>query len=309
MRFPFRISLYYKLFLVFGLTFLGVIQIMGDSLTRPFEEEDVNIILIQVVACVALIIINALLVRELIKPLAALTKFSRELSGGKFSSRIGKSTNDEIGELAKSMNSMAERIQQQMESLKHMAVGVSHEIRSPLARMRMAVEMLPNHESKNILSEQIHELDSITGVILEREALNSGLSELKLQPVELGALLDELAEYYIKSNRPVVVKKQAVTIKADRRRLEMCLKNLLDNSFQHGGGGRPVEIECAARDQGVEIKITDFGKGPMKAAKSSGFGLGILLSESIAKAHRGSLNIAHLPDQGTCATIIIPDCY
>jgi two-component system, OmpR family, phosphate regulon sensor histidine kinase PhoR len=92
-------------------------------------------------------------------------------------------------------------------------------------------------------------------------------------------------------------------IQADRRRLEMCFKNLLENALKYGKKGSGVKIYLGKMDSGYKIEIAN--KDSDSANKNSGFGLGILLSESIVKAHRGDFKIAKTVD-GTSVVIVIP---
>jgi signal transduction histidine kinase len=292
-----RFTLYFKLFLVFGLTFLGLVQIISDSMIPPYAEEDYSYIIFQIFLCVLLVVANVFAVRYLLRPLSRLSAFSREFSEGHLGPRVELTSNDEIGDLARAMNAMADRIQAQVESLKHMAVGVSHEVRSPLTRMRLAIEMLPEGQTKQILTGQVHELDAITAAILEREALNSGLSDLQKQNFNVGDLLSELAAHYRSAGHEVSVEGASQEICADRRRLEMCLKNLIDNAAHHGAG--PINVNYGMEKGAMVFRIENREAG---GKVQKGFGLGLLLSESIAKAHGGSLQL--LPAAGQMTAIL-----
>lgn len=305
MRFPWRISLYYKLFFVFGLTFIGVVAVLGESLQRPFDPDDARIIGVQLATCVFLLFLNSVAVRRLLKPMRKLTDFSREFSEGKLDSRVQIKTKDEIGEMGHSFNAMADRIQTQMESLKHMAVGVSHEIRTPLTRMRVGIEMLSDQKTKELLAEQIREIDGITATILEREALEAGISELRLESVDLEGLLSELAAHFRNSGQSIIVEATAAIVKGDRRRLEMCFKNLLDNCFVHGRSEKPVKVSLSRDGNMFVVRIADQGSGIRDNKKSGGFGLGLKLSESIVRAHQGTLSIRS-EGMGTVAELTLP---
>jgi signal transduction histidine kinase len=259
-------------------------------------------IVFDLLLCFALILASSIAVRYLLRPLAALTDAARLFSAGNLARRVSGLPADEIGALGSAFNQMAERIQRQISSLKEMAIGVSHEIRSPLTRMRLALENVPDSRSKQVIASQIEEIDSVTGQILEREALNSGISELHRQNFDLAEMLREMAAHYQESGHAIAVQVPAsCTVLADRRRLEMCVKNILDNSFQYASS--PVEISLTAGDA-AEIVIKDRG-GRSERTPSTGYGFGLKLCESIIHAHSGELRVEKT-EAGTAVRLRFP---
>ncbi|MGE4132361.1 MAG: sensor histidine kinase [Bdellovibrionales bacterium] len=286
----FRVSLYYKLFLIYGVTFLIIIQLVGDYMNRPFEIDDLPEMFLQLGVSVIILFANALLVRRILRPLNELQDLSSRFAKGDFNSRSPIQTSDEIGDLATAMNAMADRIQAQLESLKHMAIGVSHEIRSPLARMRLATELIPEGEPRRVLESNIRSVDELTGAILEREALNSGLSELVKSEFDLAGLIDDLCSYYQSTEGPIErsLEKESIQIHADRRRMEMALKNLVDNAFAYRAGSSSIKIYVRVEADRAEVEVVNSAS----VQKSAGnFGIGLSLTESIARAHGGSLSL------------------
>ncbi len=362
------VSLYYRLLLIFGTTFLLVVLVLSftirralptqkqeaieriakDSIVRslgpnpttkdidalerkygiaiervenslqvssgtPFMYADAQfeIVTSGIVVALSLILLNSLLVRRVLSPIENVALVARQFSDGQLSARVEVGSNDEIGELAQSFNYLAERIQRQVESLKHMAVGLSHEIRSPLARMRVAIEGMPDPKLFELLRSQLSEIDEVTGVVLEREALNSGVSELKLESIDAADLLDQLNDYYGRFGRTIEYSINGeAELTADRRRIEMWFKNVLDNCFMHGADSA-VHINFSSAANGTSIAIRNqLPKDRSPNAQSSvsptkSYGLGLLLCEAIAHAHGGKHELVKNDDSVT-TTLFLP---
>lgn len=366
----FSVSLYYKLFLVFGVTFLVIFWVLSNIpntlkseqtdlwyLTGPVSEDqatrwnnwighpidlqkvrkielgrgvkakivgesilwepkfttvetdDTELFALELIGCAILILASVLIVKRLLLPLATLTDDVRKYADGQFQIRSKVVSGDEMGLLAGSFNAMADKIKGQIDALKQLAVGISHEIRSPLARMNLLIEKVSDARLKDSLRSNLNEIDSITEGVLEREKLNAGISELRIEPLDLESLLVELTGYYRKSGHQVrLTCPPGMTISADRRRLEMCIKNVVDNSFRHAGEGGPVEVMASTDENEVcSISVHDFGgKMAGEQPQARGFGLGLKLCESIARAHGGDLEIKKQPDGGMMTNLTFP---
>lgn len=293
------VSLYYRLFLVFGLSFLLIIATL--LLTNRTEDFWINISGLGLV--ILILITNGFLIRKLLAPIARIQDSAKELGLGNFDRRVDIEFDDEIGEMARTFNLMAHQIQSQVEALKQMAVGVSHEIRSPLARMKLVTESINDEKQKRLLNNEITNIDRIVEMTIEREALENGLSRLLLQPVELTELLKELSDYYSESGERVTVEvpKQSVDIVADRRRLEMLLKNILDNCFEHGRSDSPPCVKLVVENKTTTLSISDKGSGLPTTEGNQG--LGLRLCASIARAHGMSFHL--LPNEGGGTKVIL----
>ncbi|RYZ76279.1 MAG: HAMP domain-containing protein [Proteobacteria bacterium] len=281
------ISLYYKLFFVFGISFLLIISTL--LLTNRDQNFLLNIAGLLLV--VVILISNGYLIRKMLKPLDEMKKSAREFGAGKFNGRVSTDSSDEIGELGQALNTMAGQIQSQVEALKQMAVGVSHEIRSPLARMRLVTESLTSDDSRRLLNNEIQNIDRIVEMTIEREALDNGLSQLLLQPIIVNELLLELAAYYQECGEKISIDlpNAPVLLTADRRRLEMLFKNLLDNCFEHGRSAAGAKVVLQLEGKRGSVIITD--KGPGIGSDDLQRGLGLRLCASIAKAHGMELTV------------------
>ncbi len=300
------VSLYYRLFSVFGLSFLAIIAVIlfTNKQTPPHPSTELTFAQIWfsfagLVLVGLILVVNSFLIHRILAPIGRVRQAAQEFGQGHLNQRLKIESTDEVGRLAHSFNLMADQIQSQLNSLRDMAVGVSHEIRSPLARMRLITEMIQDEKTRRLLVNEISNIDHIVEMTLERESLETGLSHLFIESISVKELLSELTAYYREAGESIELTlcEADVTLNADRRRLEMLLKNLLDNSFEHGGSKSPVRVELKTEGTGRGILIKDRGVG--FDTQSITHGLGLRLCYSIAKTHGIELLIETGPKSGT----------
>lgn len=224
------------------------------------------------------------------------------LGAGDLSARVEVEGNDEVAELAKRFNHAAQRIEHLVASQRTMLANVSHELRSPLARMRMATELLGADERpdlKSRLARDIAELDALIGELLLASRLDAGASALTPEPVDLLSLAAEEAAAF-----GAEVSGAAVTITGDVRTLRRLLRNLLENANRYAGG-TPVDVTVAGIDGAAMVTVADRGPGVSEAEQErifepfyrlpgtresgDGVGLGLALVRQIAHRHGGEV--------------------
>lgn len=130
------------------------------------------------------------LLQRQIKPLAWLRSGVEAVAQGDFETRVPVVRDDEIGQAAEAFNTMARRVGQMIDDRERLLADVSHELRSPIARMKVALELLPPSEKRDGVMRDVREMESLISVLLEREALRSG--SLRPEPVDLGQLASEV---------------------------------------------------------------------------------------------------------------------
>ena len=224
------------------------------------------------------------------------------LGAGDLSARVEVEGNDEVAELAKRFNHTAGRIEQLVGAQRTMLANVSHELRSPLARMRMATELLGAGERPDLkarLARDIAELDALIDELLLASRLDGGAAAMTPEPVELLSLAaEEAAEFAAE------VSGAAVTIDGDVRTLRRPLRNLLQNARRYAGE-TPIEVMVIADGGGAVITVADRGPGvpvaeqerifepfyrlPGTRESGDGVGLGLALVRQIARRHAGEV--------------------
>jgi signal transduction histidine kinase len=232
------------------------------------------------------------------------------LGAGHLQARVQVEGCDEVAELARSFNRAAERIERLVNAQKTVLASASHELRSPLTRMRMAVELLPGTDRPELrarLSKDIEELDVLIGELLLASRLDA-LDDLgSTEEVDLLALLAEEA-----SRTGADVSGEAVSIRGDPRMLRRLIRNLLENARRHAGGATVEASVHPLEAGGVRLTVADRGPGVLEGererifepfyrpsgAKESdgGVGLGLSLVRQIARRHGG--DVRYVPREG-----------
>jgi two-component system, OmpR family, sensor kinase len=243
---------------------------------------------------------------RLARPLTELARTARELADGRLDARA-RSTNSQVSEmavLADSFNHMAARIERQISEQKQLLATVSHEMRTPLTRMRLLLEMLrdraPGAEEARALDEleaEIVEMDELVGQTLASSRLDfAALQPRRLDVRELCARA--LSRAGLSDDQLDVQPEPALEIDGDPTLLARALANLLGNAKKHGGGVDRLQVRAGAREvcfevqdrgDGIDAALGDALFQPFTRGKESdaGLGLGLALVERIARAHGG----------------------
>ncbi|HEY3664843.1 MAG TPA: HAMP domain-containing sensor histidine kinase [Polyangiaceae bacterium] len=301
-----------------GPSTLGVLQVCIDQRRRV---PGLTFVLAIAAACLTLWGASGALARKLVRPLSDLIRVTREIGSGNLVSRVrlGRHHMGEVGVLADSVNDMARRIERQLNDQRELLAAVSHEIRSPLARLRVLTELLRGSSADSgtldKVEREIIEVDDLIGKLLANSRLDFGT--LSLQTLEPCALVQRAIERA--SLDPSVFRNDApdVKIKGDPTLLDRAFCNMLENAQKHAGGVESVQISLV--DSSLRLTVNDRGPGFPKEALarvfdaffrgdgSSSLGLGLALVERIARAHGGRAWAENRPEGGASVHFEIPE--
>jgi signal transduction histidine kinase len=256
----------------------------------------------------------AVLARKLTRPLSSLIAVTREIGSGKLKSRVRlrRGGRGELGVLADAINDMAERIERQLSEQRELLAAVSHEVRSPLARMRISTELLrDNPEDARALTaieSEVAEIDTLVGKLLASSRLDFGsLARAPLigQQLATTALTRRHLPLSLLDDQSAQAK-----VSCDPTLVARALDNLLDNAEEHGKGVARLVVRRARAEEHTDsehalvFEVWDNGAGfetdalkrafeafyraPKPSAESrASLGLGLSLVQRIAAAHGG----------------------
>jgi signal transduction histidine kinase len=266
------------------------------------------------------------LARGITRPIEQLTARVRELGEGQLATRVEVSGSDEIARLGHSFNQAAERIEMLVNTQRTLLASASHELRSPLARLRVAAELLGRPEGlpqaraeelRGLMARDIGVLDAGVEELLV-------VSRLDMLDVAAEGTVDLLA---LAAEEAAVVGAEVtgelVTLRGDARSLRHLLRNLLENARHHAGAAG-VEVEVAplpgeagaarlrVSDRGPGIAAEDrerifepFRRGSRAADPGTGVGLGLAIVRQIARHHRGTARVLARDGGGSIFEVVL----
>ena len=262
--------------------------------------------------------------QRLVAPLFTIRAGVQRFGAGELEHRIEIKGCDELSELARSFNTMADDIQQMLEAKRQLLLAISHELRSPLTRTKVATELLADEEQRQVLHRDLNEIEKLIDELLETERLTSPHRILNRTPSDLPALIEQVMQDFFQG-RAIRFSHAAdeMVLNVDAARIKLLLKNLLDNALRHSPPGKAVTIELDKTPTGIELRISDEGEGiapqhlphltepfyrvdPARQRETGGYGLGLYLCRMIVEAHAGELSIDSQAGQGTTITIWLP---
>ena len=258
-------------------------------------------------------------VRRLTRRLERLRSSVEALGSGDLAARVAVQGRDEVAALAASFNRAAERIEQLVAAHKALLANASHELRSPLARMRVGVEMLGEHAKPALRAElerNVAELDALVEEILLASRLDAVASLEVREPIDLLALAAEEC-----ARVDAALEGDPVTLNGDPRLARRMIRNLLENARRYGGETRiDVEVRRSADDT-MLIRVCDRGPGVPEAERerifepfyrpagtrerTGGVGLGLALVRAIARKHGGEVHCVAREGGGSCFEVTL----
>ena len=282
-------------------------------------DDDRNPLLISLVVLLLITIGLAYAIQlHLLRPLKWLRSGVDAVSGGDFSTRVPVVRNDEIGKVARAFNQMTGRVQQMMDDRERLLADVSHELRSPLARIKVALELLPEGDKRDSIAQDIREMESLTTALLEREQVRNQASQATSARVNLVTIAAEVIDGFNNTPPGVLlnVPPQSLDINGDEALVKILIQNLVDNAVKFSlPDSKPVEVSLLETDEGVQIIVDDDGRGiPTDLAEKifepfvklnparghrAGYGLGLNLCQRIVQAQGGNIEIQRRESRGT----------
>ena len=263
--------------------------------------------------------------RRMISPLKKIQQGVKLIGSGKLDHRITIQRQDELGELSHEINAMADDIEHMLEAKRQLLLAISHELRSPITRAKVASSLLENGKLKDGLEADLNEMEAMVAGLLEAEQLNDRhqiLNLVKLQPNDL--IIDVINNHF--SHQPIqkTLSQQVGKIMVDGPRLQFIIKNLLDNALKYRKQDTDsVSIISEVSDGNWLLIVKDTGIGiatehlqrltepfyrvdPSRDRKTGGYGLGLYIIKMITEAHQGTLKIESELGIGTQVSIYFP---
>jgi len=252
------------------------------------------------------------------RPLAAMRRAAMRLGRGQPHQPLPEQGPREMRTVATAFNRMASNLEAMERERAMVLAGISHDLRTPLSRLRLALEMSGADEhATDAMIADIDEIDAIIGQFLD---FARGADEQK-EEHDIGEVVGELVEHYARIGKDVrLVHHPVKPFRFARMAVRRAVANLVDNALRYAG--EPVEIELLARNPEVAIEVRDLGPGippqeverlkrPFTRLDDSrsgvgGSGLGLAIVERTAQAHGGTLELVPRAPRGLVARLVLP---
>ena len=262
--------------------------------------------------------------KRIFSPIHTIKDSIKQIGDGDLEHRLNINRKDELGELAGHINIMADDIQSMLDAKRQLLLAISHELRSPLTRAKVATAMLKDTYQKENIDRDLQEIETLIEEILETERLSSRHYKLNKTEFNLIETIEEMMHAY--KNRIVFsnMSNSPINIIADQPRIKLLLRNVIDNAIRHTSeDATSVQLVLEKGEHDVTITVTDHGEGiavehlshilepfyrvdPSRQRESGGYGLGLYLCRVICEAHGGTLSLESVLHQGTSVKIILP---
>jgi signal transduction histidine kinase len=220
---------------------------------------------------------------------------------------------------------MVGRVKDMIEARDQLLLDVSHELRSPLTRLKVALELVSDPDMKARMAVDVVEMEIMIGELLELERLRDG-SGIKTSRQNVVAILDEVGGNF--HDRPPGVHLTATTreilLDIDAVRMRTVVRNLLENAIKYSlPDSRAVEVSAAQNGDRVVIRVTDDGPGipdrdmpslfepfvrldRSRSKKTGGYGLGLSIAKRIIEAHGGTITVENTAPRGASFVVTLP---
>jgi signal transduction histidine kinase len=282
------------------------------------------------------LIFAALLAWYFARPIRTLRTAFDEVAKGRFDTRIGSSIGgrkDELADLGQDFDRMASRLQGLMDAQRRLLHDISHELRSPLARLQAATDLMqqqPDRAAEFIsrLERDTGRIDSLVGELLTLARLDSGMAGRMDETVDVSELLEHIANdarFEAKARQCSVDADIPgdIRVKGNQELLFRALENVMRNAVLHSPEGKRVSLSVMpdAFTREWRISVLDEGSGvppseletifePFFRSKTAdsqtGYGLGLAITQRVVQAHGGTVTAANRPGGGLAVTIILP---
>lgn len=269
-----------------------------------------------------------LIVFRVTRPLKTLELAARKVGAGETPPPLDEGGLTEIATVSRAFNQMSTDLAQSNQDRALILAGISHDLRTPLTRLRMGIEMAADETLREGMIADVEEMDKTIGQFLDFARSEGG--EVPEQ-IDLGALLDELAIQYqrrgfavtvtVTAGMPNAISATPIISTVRVQALRRAISNLIDNALRYAGSEQPVELQLTRHGKMLGIEVHDRGPGipadetermkrpftRLEAARSNtaGAGLGLAIVDRIARIHGGRLELVARPGGGLIARITL----
>jgi len=273
----------------------------------------------------AVVLIAHAMLRRLLLPLRGLADGVMRLTRGELDVVVPSATRDEFGALTQAFNRMVAQVRGMIGARDQLLLDVSHELRSPVTRLKVALELLPEDALRARLAADVREMEAMITELLELERLRDGRA-IRKAPVDLRRLVDDVVASFDDRRPTLSVRLPAIPVMlhADPRMMTVVIRNLVENAVTYSlPDSGPIDIVITDNSAEVTLRVTDDGPGipesemanvfepfyrldRSRSRRTGGYGLGLSICKRIVEAHGGSIVIERGAGRGASFVVKLP---
>ena len=315
---------------------IGVLRYVTST-----EQMDKQLVYIGLIALGAMLLVVVVVlvssnyyIHSVLDPVSEITAKARRITAGSYGIQIEKRYNDEIGELADTINEMSMKISQNEKIQTDFISSLSHELRTPLTAITGWSETILNSEGLDkgtlrgvkIIRNEAGRLTEMVVDLLDFTRMQDGRMTLNMEPTDVRAEFEDTVFMYGSRLTQDGLKLEYLEndddipeISCDPKRLRQVFLNILDNAAKHGGDGEKIEASISFENRNVVIRIRDYGAGIAEdelplvkkkfykgSSKARGSGIGLAVCDEIVNLHGGTLTLSNAEGGGTVVTVELP---
>lgn len=275
--------------------------------------------------------------RSIMNPVAEITEKAKRISGGSYGVQMQTPYQDEIGELADTINEMSSKIAQNEKMQAEFISQLSHELRTPLTVINGWSETLladenldaETRQGMKIIASEAKRLTEMVMDLLDFTRMQDGRMTLAIEPTDIRGEFEDTVYMYGSRLAQEGIQLEYLDndqdipeIPCDPQRMRQVFLNILDNAAKHGGAGKRIQASIAYENNCAVVRIRDFGPGipedeiPLVKKKfykgsssTRGTGIGLAVCDEIVEMHGGTLTLENAPGGGTLVTVTLPDAH
>ncbi len=303
----------------------GGTYLFAWSFSRGLQAAHVRMLFLLLFVIVAVVFTTHAVLKRLLRPLRILSDGVARLSEGQLGVTLAGGSRDEFGRLIDAFNDMAARVRAMIGARDQLLSDVSHELRSPLTRMKVVLELPAGDKQRARLAADVDEMERMVSELLELERLRSGRG-LEIAREDLMAILRHVAEEFREGSPGVRVvgPSREVWVDVEGGKIRTVLRNLLENATKYSPpGSRDVELCTEADGDAVVVRVTDDGPcipdgdservfepffrlDASRSKRTGGYGLGLSICRRVMQAHGGSIAVERGAGRGASFVLTFP---
>ncbi len=296
---------------------------VGFPASRVQVQPTLALLLIFFFGVAATLLASAWLARRLIGPLAAMAQATQGIARGRRPEPLPEAGPAELAALAREFNRMGEQVEELLANRTTLLAGISHDLRTPLARVQLALGMMSEKPAPDLIARAMRDVEGMNQLIARCLEVSRDFAEQETVDFDLCELCRGVAEEFAQSGVAIRGHKGPdCRVRARPLALRRIMANLIDNAVRYGGG-QTIDIEYRVAEQAVEICVLDRGPGipeaqreavfrpfyrlePSRNARTGGSGLGLAIVRQLCTANGWTVRLAPRPGGGTAACVRLP---